>query len=102
MMGQLPLSVRRLHGERVNCRPSKALFPSLNHRLFFPDHVHGAIPASVPCAAPNALNPNMARNEHSCHSRQSRVPPFLAVPFTSVLSTQFFGIVKLLPLLPDP
>jgi len=33
---------------------------------------------------------NEARNEHSCHSRQSSVSPFLAVPLTSVLSTQFF------------
>ena len=41
MTGQLPLSVRRLRGERVElfgC--SEALFPSLNHHLFFPDHVH--------------------------------------------------------------
>ena len=41
MTGQLPLSVRRLGGERIElfgC--SEALFPSLNHHLFFPDHVH--------------------------------------------------------------
>mgnify|MGYP003450186223 CR=1 FL=1 len=41
MTGQLPLSVRRLRGERVElfgC--SEALFPSLNHHLFFLDHVH--------------------------------------------------------------
>ena len=41
MMGQLPLSVRRLRGERVELfGRSEALFPSLNHHLFFPDHVH--------------------------------------------------------------
>ena len=41
MTGQLPLSVRRLRGERVElCGRSEALFPSLNHHLFFPDHVH--------------------------------------------------------------
>ena len=41
MTGQLPLSVRRLSGERVELfGRSEALFPSLNHQLFFPDHVH--------------------------------------------------------------
>lgn len=41
MKGQLPLSVRRLRGERVELfGRSEALFPSLNHHLFFPDHVH--------------------------------------------------------------
>ncbi len=41
MTGQLPLSVRRLRGERVELfGRSEALFPSLNHHLFFPDHVH--------------------------------------------------------------
>src|SRR2546423_1087076 len=39
--GQLPLSVRRLRGERVELfGRSEALFPSLNHHLFFLDHVH--------------------------------------------------------------
>ena len=39
--GQLPLSVRRLRGERVELfGRSEALFSSLNHHLFFPDHVH--------------------------------------------------------------
>ena len=41
MTGQLPLSVRRLRGERVELfGRSEALFPGLNHQLFFPDHVH--------------------------------------------------------------
>jgi hypothetical protein len=41
MKGPLPLSVRRLSGERVELfSRSEALFPSLNHHLFFPDHVH--------------------------------------------------------------
>ena len=41
MTGQLPLSVRRLSGERVELfGRSEALFPSLNHHLFFLDHVH--------------------------------------------------------------
>ena len=36
MTGQLPLSVRRLRGERVELfGRSEALFPSLNHHLFF-------------------------------------------------------------------
>jgi hypothetical protein len=36
-----PLSVRRLRGERVELfGRSETLFPSLNHLLFFPDHVH--------------------------------------------------------------
>ena len=39
--GQLPLSVRRLRGERAELfGRSEALFPSRNHHLFFPDHVH--------------------------------------------------------------
>ena len=39
--GQLPLSVRRLRGERVELfGRSEALFPRLNHHLFFSDHVH--------------------------------------------------------------
>jgi hypothetical protein len=41
MTGQLPLSVRRLGSERIELfGRSEALFPSLNHHLFFPDHVH--------------------------------------------------------------
>jgi hypothetical protein len=41
MKGQLSLSVRRLSGERVELfGRSEALVPSLNHHLFFPDHVH--------------------------------------------------------------
>ena len=41
MTGQLPLSVRRLSGERVELfGRSEALFPNLKHHLFFPDHVH--------------------------------------------------------------
>ena len=41
MKGQLPLSVRRLRGERVELfGRSEALFPSLHHHLFFLDHVH--------------------------------------------------------------
>jgi hypothetical protein len=41
MTGQLPLPVRRLRGERVELfGRSEALFPGLNHHLFFPDHVH--------------------------------------------------------------
>ena len=41
MEGQLPLSVRRLRGKRVELfGRSAALFPRLNHHLFFPDHVH--------------------------------------------------------------
>src|SRR5262252_3615188 len=41
MTGQLPVPVRRLRGERVELFDrSEALFPSLNHHLFFPDHVH--------------------------------------------------------------
>ena len=41
MTGQLPLSVRRLRGERVELfGRSEALFPNLKHHLFFPDHVH--------------------------------------------------------------
>jgi hypothetical protein len=41
MKGQLSLSVRRLSGESVELfGRSEALFPSLNHHLFFPDHVH--------------------------------------------------------------
>ena len=41
MKGQLPLSVRRLRGEGVELfGRSEALVPSLNHHLFFPDHVH--------------------------------------------------------------
>ena len=39
--GQLSLSVRRLSGERVELfGRSEAFFPSLNHHLFFPDHMH--------------------------------------------------------------
>ena len=39
MTGQLPLSVRRLGSERIELfGRSEALFPSLNHHLFFPDH----------------------------------------------------------------
>ena len=41
MTGQFPLSVQRLRGERVELfGRSEALFPSLHHHLFFPDHVH--------------------------------------------------------------
>ena len=41
MKGQLSLSVRRLRGEGVELfGRSAALFPSLHHHLFFPDHVH--------------------------------------------------------------
>jgi hypothetical protein len=41
LMGQLSLSVRRLRGERVEqFSRSEAFFASLNHQLFFPDHVH--------------------------------------------------------------
>ena len=41
MTGQLPVPVRRLRGERVELFDrSEAPFPSLNHHLFFPDHVH--------------------------------------------------------------
>ena len=41
MKGQLPRSVGGLGGQRVELfGRSAALFPSLNHHLFFPDHVH--------------------------------------------------------------
>ena len=41
MTRQLPLSMRRLRGERVELFGRReALFPSLNHHLFFLDHVH--------------------------------------------------------------
>ena len=41
MTGQLPLSVRRLRSESVELfGRSAALFPLLNHHLFFLDHVH--------------------------------------------------------------
>ena len=41
MMGQLPLSVRRLRSERVELFDrSEALSPGLHQHLFFPDHVH--------------------------------------------------------------
>jgi hypothetical protein len=41
MKGQLPLSMRRLSGERVEqFGRSEALFPLLKHHLFFLDHVH--------------------------------------------------------------
>ena len=41
MKGQLPPSVGGLGGQRVELfGRSEALFPSLNHHLFFPDHVH--------------------------------------------------------------
>src|SRR5215467_14167183 len=41
MKGQLPLSVRRLSGQRVEqFGRSEALFPDLNDHLSFLDHVH--------------------------------------------------------------
>jgi hypothetical protein len=41
MKGQLPLAVRSLSGESVELfGRSAALFPLLNHHLFFLDHVH--------------------------------------------------------------
>ena len=45
MTGQLPLSVWRLRGEKVELfGRSETLFPSVNHHLFFPDHVHECDP----------------------------------------------------------
>ncbi len=50
MTGQLPLSVRRLRGERVElCGRSEALFPSLNHGL---DHGTGHFPTDLPLSSP--------------------------------------------------
>ena len=62
MTGQLPVPVRRLRGERVELFDrSEALFPSLNHHLFFLIMCMSSIPTNVSWAALNALNPNMGR-----------------------------------------
>ena len=46
-MGQLPLSVRRLRGERIELfGRSEALFSGIHQHLFFPDHVHKFDPNS--------------------------------------------------------
>ena len=68
MTGQLPLSVRRLSGERVELfGRSEALFPSLNHQLFFPDHVHKFDPNSRVLGGAKRFEP-----QHGpCHPRHS-------------------------------
>jgi len=61
-MGQLPLSVRRLRGERIELfGRSEALFSGSTSICFFLIMCISSIPTHVSWAAPNALNPNMGR-----------------------------------------